>query len=58
MPGLVGRPAVTIGATEPQWRDVFETVEPLGRLVGDKKDDRPAFVCTGFRGFPLPKPAP
>ncbi len=50
--GLIGRPAVANGAVRGAWKSVFEKVEEVGRLDGDGKKDRPAFICRNFRGFP------
>ncbi len=57
-PQLLGRSAVMIGGTEESWRYVFDSVTPVGKLEGEKKDDRPAFTGRGFRGFPRGRTAP
>lgn len=48
---LHGRPALVMGATQPQWERAFERVDPVGPVEGDHKD-RPAFYAYGFKGFP------
>jgi hypothetical protein len=55
---LMGRPAVMIGALRPQWEELFGRVETIGRLSGEKKEDRPAFVGYEFKGFPFGRTAP
>ena len=52
VPGLVGRPAIVVGATREDWEPVFDRVEEIGFLRGDRKTDRPAFKAYGFKGFP------
>jgi hypothetical protein len=49
---LRGRPAVLLGGTEEQWRQAFDRVESIGRLEGDHKKDRTAFLGFGYRGWP------
>lgn len=57
-PALLGRPAVLSGATLEQWLSLFERVEPVeslrhdGRLNGEHKKDRPAFIGYGYKGWP------
>lgn len=51
-PALVGRPAVVVGALDPAWAELFEEVREVGRLDGDGKKNRPAWVCVGFKGLP------
>lgn len=48
---LDGRPAVAIGASEEDWLPVFREVQEVGRLDGDGKKNRPAFLGIGYRGF-------
>lgn len=55
--GLEGRSAVLIGGTREYWLRAYDAVEPVGRLEGDGKKDRPAFKAWGFRGFPKPERA-
>ncbi len=57
-PALVGRPAVMLGGGGREWGEVFERVVPIGKLVHDRKTDRPAFLGYNFRGFPWGKTAP
>jgi len=49
---LLGRNALVIGAWQEVWEQSFERVVPAGRLDGDGKRDRPAFLAYGFKGFP------
>lgn len=49
--GLVGRPAVLLGATREQWAAWFDRVEDLGELRGEYKRGRAAFLGYGFRGI-------
>ncbi len=49
---LLGRSAVLLGAEQETWKLAFERVEPIGRLEGEHKEDRRAFVGYGFKGFP------
>ncbi|HYF13476.1 MAG TPA: glycosyltransferase family 39 protein [Phycisphaerales bacterium] len=49
---LLGRPAVVVGLDDFHWKQVFERIERFGRLDGDHKRNRPAFLCDGFKGFP------
>lgn len=50
---LIGRPALAVGWPTPDpWQEVFERVSPRGKLQGDGKRDRLAYVATGFLGFP------
>lgn len=49
--GLVGRPAVLLGATREQWAAWFERVEDIGELRGEHKRGRPAFLGYGFKGI-------
>jgi hypothetical protein len=57
-PALLGRPAVLSGATFEQWRPLFERVVPVesaahdGRLNGEHKKDRLAFLGYGYKGWP------
>jgi hypothetical protein len=57
-PSLLGRPAVLSGATLEQWQPLFERVLPVesiehdGRLNGEHKKDRLAFVGYGYKGWP------
>jgi hypothetical protein len=53
-PSLLGRPAVLSGATLQQWAPLFERVEPVpnGRLNGEHKKDRLAFLGYGYKGSP------
>jgi len=57
-PRLLGRPAVMLGGVGEDWGIVFQRVEVIGKLKGDRKDDRPAFLGHGFKGFPRGKTAP
>jgi len=50
-PGLIGRPAVMLGATPEQWREIFREVRPIGRLRGDSKLQRQAFEGLGYTGY-------
>lgn len=49
-PGLIGRPAVCVGALKEQWEPWFAVVEPIGSLRGETKKGRETFVGIGFRG--------
>lgn len=49
--GLVGRPAVLLGATHEQWAPWFERVEDIGELRGEHKRGRPAFLGYGYKGI-------
>jgi hypothetical protein len=49
---LLGRNALVVGAWQEVWEQAFERVVPAGRLEGDGKRDRPAFLAYGFKGFP------
>lgn len=56
---LMGRPAVLLGATQEQWENWFEHVEPVpgdgavaGHLRGETKPSRLAFLGWGYRGDP------
>ena len=49
--GLIGRPAVLLGATREQWAPWFERVEEIGELRGEHKRGRPAFLGYGFKGI-------
>lgn len=51
-PGLIGRPAIVVGAAKEDWEKVFDRVVEVGKLEGDHKRGRPAFKAYGFRGFP------
>ncbi len=50
-PLLLGRPAVLVGAVREQWAPLFERVEPIGRLEGEHKKERDAFVGYGYKGW-------
>ncbi len=49
--GLVGRPAVLLGATREQWTPWFDRVEDLGELRGEHKRGRPVFLGYGYKGI-------
>ncbi len=57
-PALLGRPALLLGARKEQWEPMFERVEPLdtptGRLEGEHKQGRFAFLGFGYKGWPKP----
>ena len=49
---LIGRDALLVGGwSTAEWKPYFRSVELLGRLDGDGKPDRPAFVGRGFKGM-------
>lgn len=48
---LLGRPAVLVGAVEEQWTPLFERVVPIGRLKGEHKKEREAFLGYGYKGW-------
>jgi 4-amino-4-deoxy-L-arabinose transferase-like glycosyltransferase len=48
---LGGRPAVCLGKTRERWLRAFERVEDLGKLAGEPKKDRLAFIGYGYHGF-------
>ncbi|MGE4197211.1 MAG: ArnT family glycosyltransferase [Phycisphaerales bacterium] len=54
-PELVGRPALLLGARKEQWEPMFERVEavdtPNGRLEGENKQGRNAYLGFGYRGW-------
>jgi 4-amino-4-deoxy-L-arabinose transferase-like glycosyltransferase len=52
-PALLGRPAIVVGANADVWAVVFESVHEEGRLDGDGKRGRHAYIGLGFRGFPV-----
>lgn len=55
---LAGRPALIISPPTDAWLRAFETVTPIGPLDAEPKPGtRTAYLATGFRGFPIPKPA-
>ncbi len=53
---LMGRPAVIVTSTRPEvlavWQRMFERIEPIpgGRLRGEGKADRSAYLGYGYRG--------
>jgi 4-amino-4-deoxy-L-arabinose transferase-like glycosyltransferase len=51
---LLGRPAVLLSNDRPyvreRWEAMFERVEPVGRLRGEHKRDRVAYLGYGYRG--------
>lgn len=51
---LMGRPAVLLSNDQPfirdRWSEWFERIEPVGRLRGEHKRDRVAYVGYGYRG--------
>lgn len=51
-PSLRGRPALLVGATPEQWAPLFERVVPIGRLKGEHKRMRDAFLGYGYKGWP------
>lgn len=51
---LVARPALVLGDPPGRWRYAFDTLQPLGTLAADPKAPRPAYLATGYRGFPPP----
>ncbi len=48
-PSLAGRPAVLLGDAGQDWSWGFDRVEPVGRLEGDRKRNREAFLGFGYR---------
>jgi 4-amino-4-deoxy-L-arabinose transferase-like glycosyltransferase len=50
-PSLLGRPAVLVGAVYEQWTPLFERVIPIGRLEGEHKKEREAFLGYGYKGW-------
>jgi hypothetical protein len=50
-PSLLGRPAVLVGAVLDQWTPLFDRVTPIGRLVGEHKKEREAFLGYGYKGW-------
>ncbi len=49
---LIGRDALLVGGwSTADWKPYFRGVELLGRLDGDGKPDRPAFIGRGFKGM-------
>jgi undecaprenyl-diphosphatase len=53
-PALIGRDALLIGASNPEWATAFQRVDDAGVLAGDHKRNRPVFYGRAFRGFPAP----
>ena len=49
--GLIGRPAIALGADEKSWRTCFAAVTAAAPLDGDGKRGRAVHECEGFRGF-------
>ena len=49
--GLIGRPAIALGADEESWRTCFAAVTTTAQLDGDGKRGRAVHECEGFRGF-------
>ena len=49
---LLDRPAVVIGSADPMvWQPHFEQLKLVGKLDGEGKRNRPAYLGYGFRGF-------
>ncbi|MCB1282210.1 MAG: glycosyltransferase family 39 protein, partial [Salinibacterium sp.] len=48
---LLGRPALVVGGVSGQWDSVFDRVEEVGTLEGERKSGRDAYLGYGFRGF-------
>jgi hypothetical protein len=48
---LEGRPAVLVGGRMEYWESAFERVVEHGRLAGESKADRLAYIGYGYRGF-------
>ena len=53
---LGGRNALLLGATEAQWLQAFERIEPLPPLQSDHKK-RALFIGYNYHGFPVPEDA-
>ncbi len=54
---LVGRPAVLLGGTAEEWGRLFERVELVGHLKGDRKSDREAWLGYDYLGLEAMRPA-
>jgi hypothetical protein len=50
-PGLLGRPALALGAEAASWDRCFAKVATVGPLDGDGKRGRAVHECEGFTGF-------
>jgi len=57
-PALLGKNALLIGASEPQWKPAFRTLIDLGHLPEDLRRDRWVYFGEDFKGFDRDTNAP
>ncbi len=57
---LLGRPALMLGGPEHHWSPAFDSIEFIGKLENEPKEQGTSYIGLGFRGFgawePLEKP--
>ena len=57
---LLGRPALMLGGPEHHWSPAFDSIEPIGKLENEPREQGTSYIGIGFRGFgawePLEKP--
>ncbi|MFG0315219.1 MAG: hypothetical protein ACF8LL_13670, partial [Phycisphaerales bacterium] len=48
---LLGRPALMLGGPEHHWSPAFDSIEPIGKLENEPKEQGTSYIGLGFRGF-------